>query len=738
MRVGQVALGCRGDGANTAALMEKQPSEPLQSRAWESGMSAFFRPRSVALVGASERPGSVGRALLENLSSFPGRLHVVHPTRDQVFGTRAAPSLSALGQPVDLVVLATPAVTIPDLVREAGACGVSAGIVISAGFRETGPVGVELERCVREAARSSGIRILGPNCLGLIAPHAGLNATFAACSAQPGRVAFLSQSGALCTAILDWSVQKNLGFSAFVSTGAMGDVGWADLVRYFGEDPATESIVLYMESVGDASAFMEAARTVSVRKPLVAIKVGRTAQAARAAASHTGAMTGCDAVMDAVFEQCGVVRVDTIEELFDIAEMLSKQALPAGPRLAVVTNAGGPAALATDALVRHGGQLAAFGAETVGALDRQLPAYWSRGNPVDILGDADALRYETALRTVVQDASTDGALVILTPQAMTQSEATASAVARVAGETSKLLLASWMGGDSVAAGRAVLDAAGVSSFCYPDEAARAWQYGWEYRCRRHAAEEAATAALRPRAGMDEARALVRDLLRPVRRTLSEYDAKRVLECAGIPVLKTVAAKSLEEAVACAQGIGFPVVLKLLSDTLTHKTDVGGVHLDLQNEGEVRAAWHAISSAVSAADFQGVSVQKMSERRGVELICGWSRDAQVGPVLLFGAGGIFTEVFQDRVLLIPPLSPALVLDRIRRTHIFAALGGIRNVPAVDLEELARVVVDLGELALAVPEIEEMDLNPLVAAGESVLALDARMILSGGSGAGTPGV
>ncbi|MCW0217211.1 MAG: CoA-binding protein, partial [Prosthecobacter sp.] len=438
-------------------------------------LESFFRPRSIALIGATDREGSVGRAIWENLYSFGGVVFPVNGRRTEVLGVKAFPNIAALPEVPDLVIVVTPAAAVPQIVEEAGMVGVRAVVVISAGFKEMGEAGTQLEARVLDAARRHGVRVIGPNCLGLMVPHSSLNATFASSMAEPGRVAFLSQSGALCTAILDWSHEQRVGFSAFVSTGAMADVGWGDLIQYFGDDPYTESIVIYMESVGeDAAAFLVAVRAVAARKPVVVIKVGRTAEASLAAASHTGAMTGSDAVLDAALRQSGVLRVDTIEELFNMAEVLAKQPLPAGPRLAIVTNAGGPGALATDALVQGGGEVAPISAETLSALDAVLPPHWSHHNPVDVLGDADAVRFAQALRIVAQDENVDGVLAILTPQAMTYPTEMAREVALIAGQMGKPLLASWMGAQSVEAGRGVLNAAGIPTYDYPDEAALAF------------------------------------------------------------------------------------------------------------------------------------------------------------------------------------------------------------------------------------------------------------------------
>ena len=691
------------------------------------GLHAMFAPRSVAVVGATDRGGSVGRSVFENLLSFPGEVFAVNAKHSTVLGRRAWPSLAAIGSPVDLAVIATPASTVMGIVRDCVACGVKAAVIISAGFKETGAEGARLEHEVLAEARRNGLRIVGPNCLGVMAPHSGLNATFASAMAQPGKVAFLSQSGALCTAILDWSFRQNVGFSAFVSVGSMLDVGWGDLIRHFGDDPHTSSIVMYMESVGDAEGFMEAARLVAGRKPIVVIKVGRTAEAARAAASHTGAMTGSDAVLDAAFERAGVLRVDTIEELFDMAEVLSKQPLPSGPRLAIVTNAGGPGALAADALVRGGATLSVLDQTTVDGLNEHLPSHWSHANPVDVLGDADAQRYAAALSAVAADPNTDGLLTILTPQAMTDPLATAQALADVGVTIAKPVLASWMGGDSVTASRHVLNAAGIPTYDYPDEAAKAFQFMWQRHERLKLLAETNRLACAERNAMTAAVHRIAELQSEGRTLLTEIEAKSVLEAAGIPVVPTRFARSADDAVAYAEAIGFPVVLKLQSATITHKTDVGGVCLNLADADSVRSAWDRIKAAVPPEAFDGVTVQPMVRERGIELIVGMSTDSQFGPVLLFGAGGVWVEMLQDRVLALPPLSSKLALDRIQQTRIYKALKGMRSQTPADLNAIADVLIKLGDLALACPAIVEMDINPLRALPTGAQALDARMVL-----------
>lgn len=696
-------------------------------------LASFFQPRSIALVGATERAGSVGLAIWENLRGFAGTVYPVNARHAEVCGVRAYPTIAALPEVPELVLIVTPAPTVPALVDEAGAAGVKAVVVISAGFKETGADGARLEAEVLAAARKHGVRLIGPNCLGLMNPHAGLNATFASSRALPGRVAFLSQSGALCTAILDWSHDQYVGFSAFVSTGAMADVGWGDLIRYFGEDPHTSSIVIYMESVGaDAAAFLAAARAVAAQKPIVVIKVGRTAEASRVAASHTGALTGSDAVLDAALRQSGVLRVDTIEELFDMAEVLAKQPLPTGRRLGIVTNAGGPGALATDSLVLGQGVLAELSAQSMTALNAVLPPSWSHNNPVDVLGDADAARYAQALRIVAGDPGVDGVLAILTPQAMTQPTEIAREVAQMAASFDKPLLASWMGAQSVQEGRGVLNAAGVPTYDYPDEAAHAFVRMREHRIRLTLLSE----TLNAHAEDDDLELpLVGDMVEAVlksgRTLMNEQEAKQLLSVAGIPIVETRTAFTEDAAVDAAEAIGYPVVLKLLSSTITHKSDCGGVQLNLLNATAVKQAWRLIRDNVThvhgLAAFDGVTVQHMVTQRGVELILGASTDAQFGPVLLLGAGGTLVEVLQDHALALPPLNHALARRWLEQTRISKVLHGVRGQPAADLPALDAVLVKFARLLQHERRIVELDINPLLATPDGVVALDARVLL-----------
>ncbi len=709
----------------------------------QNPLDVMFNPRSVAVIGATEREGSVGRTIVWNLlsTSFGGTIFPINPKRKSILGIKAYPALLDVPDDVDLAVIVTPARTVPDIVRDCVTKGVKACIIISAGFKETGPEGVALEQEILEIARRGGMRIVGPNCLGVMSPISGLNATFAARMAHPGSVGFISQSGALCTAILDWSLRENVGFSAFVSIGSMLDVGWGDLIYYLGDDPRTKSIVIYMETIGDARAFLSAAREVALTKPIIVIKPGRTEQAAQAAASHTGSLTGSDEVLAAAFRRCGVLRVDSISDLFNMAEVLAKQPRPHGPRLSIVTNAGGPGVLATDALITSGGELAPISSEAMDAYNNLLPPHWSHNNPIDILGDADPDRYTEAIQIAINDDNSDGVLVILTPQAMTSPTQTAQELkkifARPAGYAyGKPILASWMGGADVAGGLSILNQSNIPTFSYPDTAARVFNYMWRYDRRLRSLYETPQMA---HGGFDEnnfQHFLVSELVDGVRATgrtlLTEYESKRVLEAYGIPTVTTRLAQSAEEAVQVAEEIGYPVVVKLNSETITHKTDVGGVRLDLANADEVRNAYltmeRSVSEKYSPEDFLGVTVQPMLKLSdGYELIVGSSPDPQFGPVILFGTGGTMVEVFKDRALGIPPLNTTLSRRMMERTKIYKALQGIRGRESVDMDALEQLMVRFSELVVEQPWIKEIDINPLFASAEHLVALDARVVL-----------
>jgi acetyltransferase len=695
----------------------------------------FFRPENVAVIGATEAAHSVGRSILTNLKDapFPGAIYPVNPKRDTLLGLPCYRSIASVPQPVDLAVIATPAGTVPGVIRECAAAEVPAAIIISAGFREIGEQGAALEREILEIARGSGMRIVGPNCLGLMSPHHMLNATFASTMARPGHLGFISQSGALCTAILVWSRREMVGFSAFVSVGSMLDVGWGDLIQYLGDDPKTRSIVIYMESVGEARSFMSAAREVALSKPIIVIKPGRTQAAAKAAASHTGALTGQDDVLDSAFRRCGVLRVDTIAELFYLAEALDKQPRPRGPRLAIVTNAGGAAVLATDALLTAGGELADLSAATIAQLDAFLPPHWSHQNPVDILGDASAQRYAQAVDLAVKDPATDGTLVILAPQAMTDPAAVAQQLAALPKGGMKPLIASWMGGVDIAAGEAILNQAAIPAYPYPDSAARVFELMWRYSANLQALYET-PAAFEMEVSADaraQAAALIAHARARNRTLLTEAESKSLLAAYGIPTVPTEIAIGADHAAQAAARAGYPVVLKLHSETITHKTDVGGVRLNLADEPAVRAAYQAITESVSKiaspADFLGVTVQPMVRSEGYELILGSSIDLQFGPVILFGGGGQLVEVYKDRAVGLPPLNTTLARRVMERTKILTALKGVRGRKPVDLAALERLIVRFSYLITEQIWIQEIDINPLLASPGGLLALDARVVL-----------
>lgn len=687
------------------------------------------------MIGASAKAGSVGRALLENLHGFDGRVFPVNPNHSSVLRIPAFAHIADVPAKVDLAVIATPASVVPAIVRECVESGVKAAIIHSAGFKECGADGVELERQVLREARRGGVRILGPNCLGLMAPHQRLNATFATTMARPGSVAFISQSGALCTAVLDWSLRENVGFSAMVSVGSMLDVGWGELITSLGDDPHTRSILIYMESIGDARSFLSAAREVAFTKSIIVVKAGRTEAAAKAAASHTGALTGSDVVVDAAFRRAGVLRVETIEDLFDLAEVLGKQPRPRGPRLGIVTNAGGPAALAVDRLVAGGGQVASLSENTITELNRLLPAHWSHGNPVDVLGDADEQRYAKGVELVAGDSATDGVLVILTPQAMSDPLATAEKIKAFAPpDGGKPLLASWMGGTAIEAGEAVLNDAAIPTFKFPDRAAQAFNYMWRYSANLTALYETPTLLDRAElsGGMHKNADEIIQAARQRRRViLTEHESKKILGAYNIPVVDAFPTTSEKEAVTIATKVGYPVAIKLHSETITHKWEVGGVRLNVRDATEVRDAWRGIKRAtaekVGEHHFLGVTVERMIPPDGLELILGSSADPQFGPVILFGAGGRWVEVMQDRAIGLPPLNSTLARRLMEETRIYAALKGGRGRPAVDLPALEQILVRFSQLVAEQRWIKEIDVNPLFVTADQIIALDARVIL-----------
>jgi acetyltransferase len=700
-----------------------------------SKLDHIFQPKKVALVGATENPGSVGLTLMQNLTatSFGGELFPINPKRETVLGIKAYPNLKSAPEGIDLVVIVTPAKAVPQIISDCADLKIPAAIIISAGFREIGEEGIELERQVLMHAKRGQMRIIGPNCLGVMNPNMGLNATFAAGMANKGKIAFISQSGALCTAVLDWSLREKVGFSSFVSIGTMADIGWGDLINYFGNDPLTESILIYMESIGDARAFLSAAREAALTKPIILIKAGRTAESAKAAASHTGALAGSDDVFSAALERVGVLRVDTIADLFGIAGALAKQPRPKGPNLTIVTNAGGPGVIATDALIQHGGKLTEISESTIEELNKLLPPQWSHNNPIDVLGDANAEKYVKSIEIALKDPASNGILVILTPQDMTDSTGTAKQLAELKKST-KPILASWMGADHVKAGNELLVNAGIPTFEYPDLACKTFALMWKYTNELNSIYQTPSASVSKNSSerLKKVEAIFDKVRKDKRTILDEYESKKVLEAYDIPTVPTEVAHSSQEAGKIAAKFGFPIVLKLYSKTITHKTDVGGVKLNLQDLSAVEKAYTEIEESVKrlagAEHFQGVTVQPMMKLgEGYELILGSSLDLEFGPVMLFGSGGQLVEVYKDRALAIPPLTSTLARRMMEKTKIFEALKGVRGRKAIDINALEQLLVQFSTMIVEQPWIKECDINPLLATPDSLIALDARVIL-----------
>ncbi|MGB8008952.1 MAG: bifunctional acetate--CoA ligase family protein/GNAT family N-acetyltransferase [Terriglobales bacterium] len=721
-----------------AGVAGQPPNTARQASPAGYGLDAMFAPSSVAVIGATSRSGTVGRSVLENLlhGRFKGKVYAVNANHPEVLGLKTYAHIGDIPGQVDLAVVATPATTVPPIIGECVDAGVKAAVVLSAGFRERGAAGAALEEQILEQLRRGSMRLIGPNCMGLMNSALGLNATFVKEAPKVGNVAFLSQSGALQVAILDWSEREQVGFSAIVSTGSMLDVDWGDLIYYFGDDHHTKSILIYMESVGDARSFLSAAREVALSKPIIVIKAGSSEAASRAAASHTGALTGSDEVLEAAFRRSGVLRVHSIADLFYMAEVLGRQPRPKGPRLTILTNAGGPAVLATDSLVANGGQLAELAPETLEQLNEFLPAHWSHGNPIDVLADTDSERYARALEIASQDPNSDGLLVVLVPQAMADPLQVAESMKPYAKGHGKPVLASWMGGSSVAAGEAVLNAAGIPTFPYPDTAARAFTYMWRYSYNLRGLYETPTLAGQSElenTSRKQAEQFIQNVRSQGRVLLNEVESKQLLSFYGIPTVETRGAASEDEAAKMASEMGFPVVLKVLSATITHKTDVGGVKLNLRDEAAVRAAYQAIQASVTAKvgaeQFSGVTVQPMVKFDGYDLIVGSSIDPQFGPVILFGSGGVLVEVYRDRALALPPLNTTLAQRMMEQTKIFSALKGVRGRKPVNMVALESLLVRFSQFVLEQRWIKEIDINPLLASPDRMIALDARIVLHG---------
>lgn len=707
------------------------PSQNIISR-YPRALDAIFKPKTVAVIGAKDDAGSVGRTMLANLigSHFPGKIYPVNPKRSEVLGLPCFSSIASIKEQVDLAIIVTPAFSVPALIQECVNAHVKSCIIISAGFKELGEKGLKLEQEAIAIAKRAKMPVIGPNCLGVMNPSYGLNATFARGMALPGNVAFISQSGAMCTSVLDWSFQEQIGFSSFVSIGSMADVDWGDIIDYLGGDPLTHSILMYMETIGDPRKFLSSVREIALEKPIIVIKAGRSAEAANAAASHTGSLAGSDEIFDAALQRVGVLRVNSIAELFQMASILARQPRPKGPRLAIVTNAGGPGVLATDATIMHGAELSPISGNTLESLNQVLPAAWSHSNPIDILGDAEPTRYAKTMEILSKDPDADGVLVILSPQDMTDPTETAKVLAPFTNFNKKPILASWMGGMSVADGIRILNQVNIPTFEYPDDAASTFAAMWRYSRNIHELYETPKDTVEMGASLEKEQMKLA-IQNSEKELLDEFESKQLLAAYGIPTVETVIAKTQEEAVFAANKIGYPIVLKLFSKTITHKTDVGGVKLNLKDAEAVQRAFEEIQQSVlekaGREHFQGVTVQKMVRLEGYELIIGSTVDPQFGPTLLFGSGGQLVEVYKDRALGFPPLNQTLARFLMEKTKIYEALKGVRGRAPVDLDGLEKILVAFSQMIIDNPRIKECDINPILASPDGCIALDARVLL-----------
>ncbi|MEQ1905433.1 MAG: acetate--CoA ligase family protein [Pirellulaceae bacterium] len=701
-------------------------------------LDKLFRPRNVAVIGASEKATNIGSAVVKNLLSggFAGQIFPVNPKYSQVHGLRCYPQIFDATQPIDLAVVCTPAGIVPDIVEQCGAAGIRGLLIITAGFREMGSTGRELEEQVRIAAgKYADLRIIGPNCVGLLSPGWGLNASFAAGNPQAGKIAFLSQSGALCTAVLDWALDENVGFSHFVSVGNMIDVDFGDLLEYFLTDGSTEAVVMYIEAITSAAKFLAAARTFSMSKPIIAYKAGRFAESAAATRSHTGAMAGEDSIYEAAFARTGIVRVNDMEALFDCAELLARRRFPTGPRLGVVSNAGGPGAMATDALLARKGTLAKLQPTSLEQLNAVLPTCWSKQNPVDVLGDAPPTRFVAATDIVLGDPNVDAVLALFAPQAMSEPTETARQLISIVRNHSKPVLAVWMGGRSMKDGIALLNQARIPTYSTPEKAVAAFQHLVTYaRYQQELLDESdmTSMPLAQPTAEHQRQAVNRLMAQQKPGLVNEVTAKAILQAYEIPVNETVLALTADEAATKAADIGFPVVLKILSPQVSHKTEVGGVLLNLHDAAAVIAGFDQILTNVKHAQpdaaIDGVSVQKMIRlENGFELIVGAKRDSEFGPVLMVGAGGITAEILQDKAVELAPVDARRALKMLQRLRCWKLLDGFRNRPRANVEQVTQVLQRLSQLMIEHPEIKELDINPLVVSATDVLALDARMVV-----------
>jgi acetyltransferase len=694
----------------------------------------MFKPRSVAVVGASTQPHSVGLMIMRNLlaGDFAGPIMPVNPKYKAVAGVLAYPDIKSLPEPPDLAILCTPPPTIPGLITELGGRGTRAAVVITAGLNlERDPHGQTWQQAMLEAAKPYLLRILGPNCVGLMIPGLGLNASFAHTNPLPGKIAFVTQSGGMATAVLDWAKSDGIGFSHFISLGNSADVDFGDILDYLGGEPTTRAILLYIEAITEARKFMSAARAAARNKPIIAVKAGRVAEGARAAASHTGALAGEDNVYEAALRRAGILRVDTIEALFEAVETLARARPLTGDRLTIVTNGGGPGVMATDALILGGGRLATLSEETVKRLDSFLPPNWSHSNPVDIIGDAPAERYVETLKTLLAEPGSEAVLFIHAPSAIVPSEEIATALVPVAKEARRNVLACWLGRDGVAAARRIFNEANIPTYDTPEAAVGAFMQMVNYRRNQEILiETPPSMPLEFSPAVDTARTVIEKALGVGHEWLTEPEAKAILIAYQIPSVETRLAETPAECAHLAREMKHPLVVKIVSPDLTHKSDVGGVVLNLETPEAVQAAAEGMARRLKVmhpnARLTGFSIQEMAHQPGAhELIIGAATDPIFGPVILFGQGGTAVEVIRDRAVALPPLNLSLARELVSRTRVSRLLAGYRDRAPADMKAICLTLLKVAQMMADLPEISELDINPLFAGDQGVLALDARM-------------
>lgn len=695
-------------------------------------LEPFVSPKSVAILGASNTPGKLGYAVLQNVLQygFPGPIYPINPKGGEILGLTAYKSVSEVPGPIDLAVVVIPSQFVAEALEECGQKGVRGAVIISAGFRETGPEGMQRERELVRIAQKYGMRLIGPNCLGIIDTFAPLNASFAATMPTQGEIAFMSQSGALCTSILDMALAENVGFSRFVSLGNKADLNETDFLRAWADDPHSHVITAYIEGITDGPTFMRTAHEVTHRKPVIMVKSGTTSGGSRAVSSHTGTLAGSDRAYDAAFKQTGIVRARSVQDLFDFAIAFARQPVLKGDRIAVVTNAGGPGIMCTDALERSGLQLAQLAEETRACLREKLPAAASVLNPVDVLGDALADRYELAIDVVANDPNVDGVVVILTPQFMTEIEKTAEAVVRVSRSVRKPIFGCFMGAANVGAGIKLLNAGGVPNYQVPERAAAALAAMWSYRQWLNLPDD-----VPPQFDVDRER--VRKVFASVRQSgrlsIGETESRAILEAYGIPIAKSELAATAEEAVRIAERFGYPVVLKIASPDILHKTDIGGVKINLNSTADVRDAFDLIvyraTRYMPNAEIWGCLVQQQV-KAGREVILGMSRDPQFGPLLLFGLGGIYVEALKDVTFRVAPIGQRAALEMTQEIRSYPLLRGVRGEKSADFAAITDALLRVSQLVTDFPEIVELDINPLKVfdEGNGALALDMRLVLA----------